>query len=594
MEDARDRLSGDQEMTIRTLRVLALVLLAATGCTFDEFVDESYELILDRNPEMKFSLVPGAEEAEKLDDLSMSYLERTYELEAVVLEKLLEFDYEELTADQRVTYDLYRDFLELDLAGREFTYNNIWYGTEPRLSRSSVGYFYVRPMTEYADALQFARDLRQLKRRANQVADNHQAAVEAGLIPSRLVLDTTAYRLRYGCGQYEPDGEYLVYKELLQLKMEEAGLMLTPDQQAELDQEFERSTQYYKPACDKLLAVMDDAAEQAKADEAGAWVFPNGEDYYQYSLTFHNETSMSAHEVHDLGLTGTAEMHQRVRELLAPLGFPVGQSIPELMAAFVATCPRVTLEELGPYYTGVVDYAKSKMDTIVDLPLPSSELVLVYAEGIPGGYSPPGPDYPAEFYYGLPPGAQDTSSIALKTIGFHEVYPGHHMQLATHAEMTGVPLIRLASSSTAYVEGWGLYAERVALETGWYEETDVCGRVGQLMTEALRAVRLSADTGVNALRWTPEQTIAFMDEQLGVDWGPLANRGEVYGMIDRPAYKTAYYIGMHEMLALREKAREKLGIDFDLREFNGVLLGSGSVSVRVLEQMVDNYLADKP
>jgi uncharacterized protein (DUF885 family) len=581
-------------MTIRTLRVLLLALLVATGCTFDEFVDESYELILDRNPESKYLFVPGAEPPEKLDDLSMPYLERTYELEEAVLEKLLEFDYEELTPDQQITYDLYRDFLELDLVGRDFTLNNIWYRSEWRLSQVSVSYFYDLPIIEYADALKFARELRQLRRRGSQLTDNYQTAIDARLIPSRFVVDATTSALRYGCGQYEPGGEYLVYKELLQLKMEEAGLTLTPDQQAELDQEFERSTQHYRPACEKLLALMDTAAERTKADEAGTWVFPNGEDYYQYRLAFHNETSMSAQEVHDLGLAGIAEMHQRVRDLLAPLGFPVDQSIPELMAAFVATCPRVTLEELGPYYADVVDYAKAKMDSVVDLPLPSSELALVYMEGIPGGYSPPSPGRPAEFYYGLPPGAQDTSSIALKTIGFHEAYPGHHMQLATHAEMTGIPLIRLASSSTAYIEGWGLYAERMALETDWYEETDVCGRVGQLMTEALRAVRLSADTGVNALRWTPEQAIAFMDEQLGVDWGPLANTGEVYSMINGPAYKTAYYIGMHEMLALREKAREKLGADFDLREFNAVLLGSGNVSVRVLEQMVDNYLADKP
>lgn len=584
-------------MTTRTFRAVVLALLVATGCTFDEFVDESYALISERNPEMQawYGYSQEGEPLQSFDDVSIPYLERTYAIEAAVLEKLLEFDYEKLTREQRITYNFYRQFLETDIAGRDFSLNNLWYGEELRLAGSGGVYFYDLAVTDYSDALKFARDLGKLKRRFAQLLDTYQTAAKADLIPARSVVETQVSRLRYDCGQYEPDAEYLVYREMLQFKVEEAGLSLTPEQWAELEMEIERSTQLYRPSCEKLLAWMTDVAERAPAEGAGAWVFPNGQAYYQSRLKFHNESPASPQEIHDMGIDALASIHQQLRDLLAPHGYPVERSITELMVAVDADCPRVTLDELTATYVSIIDDAKAKLGTVVDLPPPQGELLMVYEEGVPGGYGPASLDgaYPATFYYGLPVGEEDTSSMALKTIAYHEVYAGHHMQLGAQAEMTGVPWIRKTRTSTAYVEGWGLYSERLAAELGWYEDGDLCGQVGRLMTEGLRAARLSVDTGLHALKWTPAQAVAFMDEQLGVGWSPISNVDEVYGSLRMPAYKTAYYVGMQKMLQLREDARNALGAKFDLVEFNRLILGSGNITVSVLERIVADYLADK-
>jgi uncharacterized protein (DUF885 family) len=175
----------------------------------------------------------------------------------------------------------------------------------------------------------------------------------------------------------------------------------------------------------------------------------------------------------------------------------------------------------------------------------------------------------------------------MRTLAYHEGIPGHHFQIALAVEMTGVPTFRQVLPFTAYAEGWALYAERLAWEIGL--QADPLDNAGRLQGELFRAVRLVVDTGIHAKRWTREQAIAYMSEHTGMADGDVVAEIERY--IVMPGQACAYKVGQLKILELRERAREKLGPKFDLKEFHKAVLGQGSMPLAILEEQVDAYIA---
>lgn len=572
---------------------LAIGLMGlGTGCSFDEFVDQSYQMILERNPELHAMTDPNQPPPSELDDVSDAYLLQTYELVEAIHQKLTEFDFDSLTPEQQVTYEVYEKVLSDDLAGREFRLNNLWYHSELRLGGDPSYYFWRIPLETYQDAQRFARDLRKLKTRIGQVRDNFAAAVAAELVPARAIVESQQYYWEFACGQYEPGGDPVAYEDLLAYKIEQAGLVLTVEQRAELDELMDESIQIIKATCGELHAVLAGAADQSPADEAGIWVMSNGEAYYQHRLTFHNGTDQPPAQLHQLGIEKTAEIHQQIRQLLEPLGYPPDMAFADLMDLLNADCPRLNRDELTEYMETVVADAQANLSQVINL-VPTTELVLEYMDGVAGGYLPAPLDGsgPGVFLFGVPYGEEDVSSIAVRSLAYHEAVPGHHVQVSLAQELE-VSLLRQISFFTPHAEGWALYSERLAGELDWYAG-DVCGHVGQLLSEAFRAVRLTVDTGLHAFEWTAEDGIEYMSANLGNHMGTITIPGQVYRYLHNPAQATGYYIGMHRLLILRQQAREALGDDFDLAEFNDLAVSSGHIPLSTLERLVGEYIATK-
>ena len=158
-----------------------------------------------------------------------------------------------------------------------------------------------------------------------------------------------------------------------------------------------------------------------------------------------------------------------------------------------------------------------------------------------------------------------------ETLAFHESVPGHHLQLAIMQELTGLPDFRRFNGSTAFVEGWGLYTERLSEEMGLLSgELD---RFGVLSFDAWRASRLVVDTGIHAMGWTRAQAIAFMTEHTALGENNIANEVDRY--ITYAGQALAYKVGQLELLRLRAEARERQGDRFDIRRFHDVVLGGG-------------------
>jgi uncharacterized protein (DUF885 family) len=174
-------------------------------------------------------------------------------------------------------------------------------------------------------------------------------------------------------------------------------------------------------------------------------------------------------------------------------------------------------------------------------------------------------------------------------LAYHEGIPGHHMQRAISVELDGIPEFQRYATFTAYTEGWGLYTEQLGREMGFYE--DPYSNFGRLAMELWRACRLVVDTGIHNKRWTREQAIDYLVINTPNSVGDSTNAIERY--IAMPGQATAYMIGKLEIVRLREKAIEKMGDKFDIRQFHDVVLKDGPVPLSLLEEKVDAMIEAK-
>jgi uncharacterized protein (DUF885 family) len=181
---------------------------------------------------------------------------------------------------------------------------------------------------------------------------------------------------------------------------------------------------------------------------------------------------------------------------------------------------------------------------------------------------------------------QDMPIYQMQALAYHEGIPGHHMQIAMAQELEGLPRFRRYGGYTAYVEGWGLYAEWVPAQLGLYE--DPYADFGRLAMELWRAGRLVVDTGLHHKRWSREDAIDWLSKNTPNPHGDVVKAIERY--IVMPGQATAYKIGMLKIQELRARAERALGEAFDVREFHDVVLASGPVPLPLLESLVDDYI----
>ena len=196
-------------------------------------------------------------------------------------------------------------------------------------------------------------------------------------------------------------------------------------------------------------------------------------------------------------------------------------------------------------------------------------------------YSPPPLDASRPGIFQMPLRPDRMTKFGLRSVVYHETVPGHHFHIALGLEDESLPRfrrIRAFGTISAIVEGWALYAERLAAESGWYE-TDLEGRLGQLEAELFRARRLVVDTGLHTKGWTRQQAI---------DYGIEASEVERYVVL--PGQACSYMIGQLRIIELREKARTALGDRFSMKDFHNVVLSVGTVPLEILESEVEGYI----
>ncbi|EKY28766.1 Tat pathway signal sequence domain protein [Brevundimonas diminuta 470-4] len=344
-----------------------------------------------------------------------------------------------------------------------------------------------------------------------------------------------------------------------------------------------------KPALVRQIEALEAIRPKAVHD-AGVWRLPDGEAFYAAGLKSNTTTTLSAKEIHAMGVEQVAEITAEIDGILKSQGMTqgtVGERVQALNKDPAQLFPNTDAgkEDLLKWLNEQVAALEPKLPTVFGrLPKTNVEIRRVpvsIQSGAPGGYYQGPPldgSRPGAYYINL----RDSGNwpkFALPTLTYHEASPGHHLQVALQRESGELPQWRRAGGFSAFNEGWALYAEAVAANDLDAYATDPLGRVGFLMSYLFRAVRLVVDTGIHSERWSRERAVEYMAAS-GAK--PLdASNSEINRYSVWPGQACAYKVGHTVIARLREEAQAKDG--FDLRAFHDKVLGSGSLPLAVLE-----------
>jgi uncharacterized protein (DUF885 family) len=557
------------------------------GLEFDAFVEASYRRWLSRDPEtvleLGLSQVYGVP-TNLLTDISDEYIHQTQALESDILNLLQGYDRSTLTTEQQLTYDIYAWYLSDRVNGHKFMYDD--YPVNPTVFSVHLDllqYFTdLRPVTSLKEAQEYITCLSQVDIKFEQLIDGLQRREENGVMLPKFLVGW----IISGLNDIATSSARLTpYYTAFDTKVSGLTNIKDAEKQSLLAEAEEAINTAVIPAYQALVRYFEHL-QTVTNNEAGVWKFSDGEAYYAYALSHYTSTDLTADQIHEAGLQALDRIHAEMRTIFDQLGYPQDESLPELFTRVAADSGSYSGDEIVQGYEDIITEVDQNLSNAFTL-RPSIGVIVI--GGPTGGYyMPPAMDgsRPGMFY------AQNTGiqpKFSMPTLAYHEAIPGHHFQIAI-AQQLDLPSFRRGSDFTAYVEGWALYAERLVAELGFYDN-DPYGDLGRLQAEAFRAARLVVDTGIHMKRWTFDQAVDFMVENTGMP--EYSIQGEVSRYISLPGQATAYYIGYTKILEIRQRAMEKLGEQFDLKEFHNLLLGSGAMPLDILEQSINNDIQIK-
>jgi len=354
------------------------------------------------------------------------------------------------------------------------------------------------------------------------------------------------------------------------------------------------------PAYARLAAALEGLEAQAGPD-AGVWrLGDEGAAFYAHALSAYGAGGMTPDEVHELGLAEVARITAEMDAILKSQGMTQG-TVAQRFAAIggregmrypnTDEGRETLLGDLNGQVAEVMARSGDWFGTLPAQPVEVRRVPVYEQDSSPGGYyNAPSLDgsRPGIFWINLKNTA-DWPKHTLKTLTYHEAVPGHHFQRSLE-RAAGLPLIRTMLGYSEFAEGWALYAEQVAAEMGMYAE-DPLGDLARLQSELFRAARLVVDTGLHHKQWTREQAIDYMQGVTGDTTDAVTREIERYAVW--PGQACAYKLGMLKINALREKAEEALGDDFDIREFHDEVLLTGAMPLPVLDRKISRWIKDK-
>lgn len=347
------------------------------------------------------------------------------------------------------------------------------------------------------------------------------------------------------------------------------------------------------PAYRKLLEFMTKEYVPAAREQVGCAAMPRGRELYRHRVKHFTTLDITPQAIHETGLAEVKRIRAEMDSVIARSGFEGDFAA---FVAFLRTDPRFyvdtpeqLLKETGLVLKRIDGELPRLFKTLPRTPYGIREIPPYIAPGTTTAYysPPPGDLSRAGYYYVNTFNLKSRPLFEIEALSLHEAVPGHHLQIALQQELQGLPPFRRFAGFTAFVEGWGLYSERLGLEMGFYK--DPYSDFGRLSYEMWRACRLVVDTGMHYLGWTRQQAIDFMAANTALTLHNIT--AEVDRYISWPGQAVAYKTGELKIRELRRQAEEQLGQRFDVREFHEAVLSSGAVPLDVLEENVKGYIA---
>ena len=558
------------------------------GLSLEEFYEESWKAILYRQPETIVSLALTdrypLEEAE-LNVITEDYRVETYAMLQVVLDALRSYDRAALGREDQLTYDFYAWYLQDRLDSQPFLYHEFRTAFNFMGVHNGILTFFrsIHPLNTIDDARDYVDRVEFVARKLDGLVEYLDRQRASGIVEPQITMDWAIY----GLDQFlNTAPAQMVFYGRLRNEVASIPEISTTQEQRLLDRSLNETRFQIIPVFEYIRSQLRSLRDSAPTS-IGVSQYPSGTEYYAYTLRHRTTTDLTPAEIHQLGLAELERIHAEMRVLFDQLGYPQDETLRELFERVAQDGGIIPAADVKSTYEAIIADAEARLDEAFDI-FPSANVVV--EEDDYGGYYI-GPSFdgarPGAFYAGT---TVDEPYYAMPSLTYHESVPGHHTQVAIAMDVDTGPTFRKTVRFTAFVEGWALYAERLAYELGWYDD-DIYGNLGRLQYEALRAARLVMDTGIHALGWDFEQAVQFNIDNVG--WSRSASEGAAARYSVAPAQATAYLIGMLRILDARQRAQDALGAGFDLKEFHRVVLTSGGLPLELLDDVVDAWVAEK-
>ena len=544
-----------------------------------DLVRQSPEAITTRGLSQKLGVRNDALDSLVLDTTGTSYgpIERA-------LERIESSDLTKETERDRRAIEIFAWWLRDAVAARPFQRNACLVSTYMTSYPQHLIWFMmsIHPLKTRADAEDYLARLSQIPARFDELLTRLLDSESIDALLPRFLLEKAADEIEaVGGASAEGATLYMAFADAVRAMSD-----VEPGAQETLLVEARRLlVEVVQPAFVEIASSVRAMAARA-TDDAGVWKQSNGEAYYAYLLKAYTTTDLTADEIYDMGLKEIERIRAEIRTTATSAGFDPTLSLAGLFAQLRAASGEVSGRELLAACRALIEDATTMARPhfaqwpSLSLVVEAGNSIAYFLEGAEDG------SRPAVFYA---PVDQVRPAYSLRSLVYHETIPGHFLQAATARE-ADLPEFLGGVASSAFSEGWALYAERLAWELGAYQD-DAYGNLGRLQEELFRAARLVVDTGIHARRWTTEQAVNYMMETTGLAEDTV--RDEVERYIVTPGQAVAYTVGLVKILELRDRARKALGPAFDLAQFHAAVLAYGSVPLPVLEEIVDEFIAER-
>jgi uncharacterized protein (DUF885 family) len=525
--------------------------------------------------------------ADQLGDYSLAALDRQSASAAAFLEKLRLIDKAALNDNARIEYSILERTLAETIEANKMGQRSINFTNRSGWHQSVAG---------MSDNLPFrnADDYRSYNKRLTQYARINDESIAAANVAIKgkytLPCDSLA--------GYETSISGLIAKDVKSSRFYGPYGRARPDNvsQAEFDNLAQQAaatiTDVINPALQKHYDWYVKSYKPACAVKPGVSAQPGGDAYYAYRIRNQTTTNLTADQIHNIGLSEVARIRAEMVEVAKKAGYESRESFIQ----HLRTDPQYytkTPEELMEKVARITKLIDGKMPSLFGrlprLPYGIKEIPSEIAEGTTTAYYNPGsPDIGIAGYYYVNTSKLDQRPFwEIPALSVHEGVPGHHHQIALQQELPLSDFRKNGAFFTAFVEGWGLYSERLGIEMGLYDTP--AKDMGRLSYEMWRACRLVVDTGIHSKGWSKKQAIDFMTDNTALSAANI--EAEVNRYISWPGQALAYKLGELKIRELREYASKELGAKFKLAEFHDVVLGQGAVPLDVLDAQVKNWVA---
>ncbi len=521
----------------------------------------------------------------RLEEMSLAAIERRKRERRALLERALRIDRAALGDDDRLDYDLILGELQLEIDGHRFPSElmpvNQMSGVHQELAELAL----FVPRTKREDFENFIGRIREFPRLVGETIELLREGIARGIVqpkePLREVPDVIG-------AQIADDPEQTPVWEAMFAEIPASAGDPEP-----LRADARAALREVAPALRRLLEFWNLEYYPKTRESIGLAELPDGRAWYDYRVREMTTTDLAPDAIHEIGLGEVARIEREMEEIRREVGFAGSL---EQFFDHLRSDPTYFFREKNDLLVAYRDIAK-RLDpelprlfrTLPRLPYGVAAVPEYSEKTQPTAYYMPGsPEAgrPGIFYantYDLP----SRPRWEMEALTAHEAVPGHHLQIALAQEMENVPPFRKWASYTAFIEGWGLYAESLGSELGLYR--DPHARFGKLTYEMWRAIRLVVDTGIHAKGWTRGQAIDFFRTHAGKADHDISVEVDRY--IVWPAQALAYKIGQLKITELRKRAEERLGSAFDIRAFHDVVLAAGPIPLSLLERRVEGWMS---